>query len=417
MAIRDRTLAAPLTILARQRRSGFLTGIRARRASRVVLIALAVLCIANTSCTRSNVAHGSGVLPAFRPSSAAGPLLTRPVARPGPITSYLDGLASSGQFSGTVLVARSGRVLLDAGYGLADRATSTPNGPATIFQIGSVTKQFTAMAIAILARQGKVRLEGRACGYLPGCPSSWRSITIAELLTHTSGIANWSTWNLTGPLPGEATDPIAAIVTYAESQSLAFPPGTQAAYSNPGYVVLGEIIEHISGMTYAAFLDRNIFSPLRMTHTGVYHGQATGRLYALGYLADDSVAPTYLTADSSSAGAIYSTAGDLYRWDQALITGTPRLVAPPLLHQILTVHAPCPYQSCPLPADRGYGYGWFVGGTGRAKLLNHSGSVLGFWAYNGFYPARDVIVVILGNLDTIAINPISAQLNQLASGG
>ena len=330
------------------------------------------------------------------------------------MASYLNGLASSGRFAGTVLVARSGRVLLDAGYGLADRATRTPNGPATIFQVGSVTKQFTAMAIAILAEQGRLRLGGRACDYLPGCPPSWRPITVIELLTHTSGIANWSTWNVTGPLPGEATDPIAAIVTQAEAESLAFQPGTRAAYSNPGYVVLGEIIERVSGMSYAAFLHEHVFAPLRMTRTGVYQGQPTGPGHALGYLADGSVASTYLTADSSSAGAIYSTTGDLYLWDQSLITGTPRLVAPVLLQQVLTVHASCPYQSCPLAADRGYGYGWFIGGTGRAKLVNHSGSVLGFWAYNGFYPARDIVVVVLGNLDTIAINPISAQLNLLA---
>jgi CubicO group peptidase (beta-lactamase class C family) len=78
-------------------------------------------------------------------------------------------------------------------------------------------------------------------------------------------------------------------------------------------------------------------------------------------------------------------------------------------------HARCPYQSCPLPADRGYGYGWFVGGDPAGKLVNHSGSVLGFWAYNGFYPARDTVVVILSNLDTVQINPISAKLNQLAT--
>jgi len=333
------------------------------------------------------------------------------------MASYLDNLASSGGFSGTVLVARNGHVLLDSGYGLADRATGTPNGPATIFQVGSVTKQFTAMAIAILAQQGRLRLSGRACDYLPGCPPAWRPITIAELLTHTSGIANWSTWHLTGPLPGEATDPIAAIVTQAEAQPLAFQPGTRAAYSNPGYVVLGEIIERVSGMSYAAFLSKHVFVPLGMAHTGVYAGKPFGSGHALGYLGDGSVAPTYLTADSSSAGAIYSTAGDLYRWDQALITGTPRLVAPPLLQQILTVHARCPYQSCPLPADRGYGYGWFIGGTGRARLVNHSGSVLGFWAYNGFYPVRDIVVVVVANLDTVAINPISAQLNLLAVGG
>jgi CubicO group peptidase (beta-lactamase class C family) len=329
---------------------------------------------------------------------------------------YLERLASSGRFAGTVLVARRGQVLLDSGYGLANRATRTPNGPATIFQVGSVTKQFTAMAIAILAQQGQLRLDGPACDYLPGCPLSWRPITIVELLTHTSGIADWSTWHLTGPLPGEATDPIAAIVTHAESESLAFRPGTQAAYSNPGYVVLGEIIEHVSGISYAAFLHDHVFAPLGMAHTGVFQGQPIGSGHAIGYLTDGSVAPTYLTADSSSAGAIYSTAGDLYRWDQALITGTPRLVAPPLLAQILTVRAPCPYQSCPLAADRGYGYGWFVGGTGRARLVNHSGSVLGFWAYNGFYPARDIVVAVLGNLDTIDINTVSAQLNLLARG-
>jgi CubicO group peptidase (beta-lactamase class C family) len=387
-----------------------------RRTSGAVLAVAAVLSLAGASCAHGPVEQQSGVPSASRLSSApAGPALTRPVEGPASIARYLDGLAASGQFSGTVLIARSGRVLLDAGYGLADRAAGTPNGPATIFQVGSVTKQFTAMAIAILAQQGQVRLDGPACDYLPSCPPSWRPITIVELLTHTSGIADWSSWHVTGPLPGEATDPIAAIVAYAQLQPLAFRPGTRTGYSNPGYVVLGEIVEYVSRMSYAAFLRRHLFAPLAMAHTGVYEGQPIGFGHALGYLADGSVAPAYLTADSSSAGAIYSTAIDLYRWDQALITGKPGLVAPPLLRQILTVRAPCPYQSCPLATDRGYGYGWFVGGTGRARLVNHSGSVLGFWAYNGFYPARDIIVVLLGNLDTIAINPISAQLNQLVA--
>lgn len=328
---------------------------------------------------------------------------------------YLDGLTAAGKFSGTVLVARGGQVLIDTGYGLADRATQAANGPGTVFQVGSVTKQFTAMAIAMLAAAGRLRLDGRACDYLPGCPPSWRPVTIAELLTHTSGIANWSSWRLTGPLPGEAADPIAAIVTQAQREPLASRPGTRASYSNPGYVVLGDIIQRVSGMSYAAFLRTRIFTPLGMASTGVYQGGATQRGHALGYLASGAVAPAVLTGYSSAAGAIYSTVGDLDRWDHALITGTPRLIPPPLLAQILTVHAPCPYQSCPLSADRGYGYGWFVGGTGAAKLINHSGSVLGFWAYNGFYPARDIIVVILSNLDTVNINAISARLNQLAT--
>ncbi|HEV2257629.1 MAG TPA: serine hydrolase domain-containing protein [Streptosporangiaceae bacterium] len=192
---------------------------------------------------------------------------------------YLAGLTAAGRFSGTVLVARGGHVLLRNGYGLADRATRMPNGPGTVFQIGSVTKQFTAMAIAMLAAQGRLRLTGRACAYLPGCPRSWLPVTIDELLTHTSGIANWSTWPFT---------------------------------------------------------------------------------------------------------------------------------------KLPVVHAACPYTSCPLPVDQGYGYGWFVGGGPDGKVVHHSGSVLGFWSYNGFYPTRDTVVVILSNLDTVQINPISAELNELA---
>src|SRR5215472_5243054 len=123
----------------------------------------------------------------------------RPAAGTAAMEEYLAGLASAGRFSGTVLVDRDGRVLLNAGYGLADRATGVRNGPQTIFQVGSVTKQFTAMAIAILAARGRLALAGRACAYLPRCPPAWGPITIAELLTHTSGIANWSSWPTNGP--------------------------------------------------------------------------------------------------------------------------------------------------------------------------------------------------------------------------
>lgn len=364
-----------------------------------------------TACTQAAVPRPVSASSAARPASPSPPAAAAVIAR------YLGRLAAAGKFSGTVLVARGGRVLINTGYGLADRATRAANGPGTIFQIGSVTKQFTAMAIAILASQGRLRLDDRACAYVPHCPPSWRRITIAELLTHTSGIADWSSWRLTGPLPGENADPIEAIVTQAQREPLAFAPGSSTGYSNPGYVVLGDIIQRASGMSYPAFLRTRIFTPLGMTRTGIYQGGPAGPGHALGYLASGAVAPAVLTGYSSAAGAIYSTTGDLYRWDQALITGVPRLVPAVLLRQIFTVHARCPYQSCPLPADRGYGYGWFAGGTGPAKLVNHSGSVLGFWAYNGFYPARGTIVVILSNLDTVQINPISARLNQLATTG
>lgn len=276
-----------------------------------------------TACTQAAAPRQAPASPAARSASPSSPAPAAVMAR------YLDGLTAAGKFSGTVLVARGGQVLIDTGYGLADRATQAANGPGTVFQVGSVTKQFTAMAIAMLAAAGRLRLDGRACDYLPDCPPSWRPVTIAELLTHTSGIANWSSWRLTGPLPGEAADPIAAIVTQAQREPLASRPGTRASYSNPGYVVLGDIIQRVSGMSYAAFLRTRIFTPLGMASTGVYQGGATQRGHALGYLASGAVAPAVLTGYSSAAGAIYSTVGDLDRWDHALITGTPRLIPPP----------------------------------------------------------------------------------------
>jgi len=144
-----------------------------------------------------------------------------------------------------------------------------------------------------------------------------------------------------------------------------------------GYVVLGAIVERISGLSYAAFLHARIFGPLGMTRTGVYTGAINEPGHALGYLASGAVAPTRLTVADSAAGAIYSTTGDLYRWDQALITGTPRLVTPTMMRRILTVHAACPPGPCPLPGDRGYGYGWFIGASRAGVLVHHSGSVLG----------------------------------------
>ena len=147
---------------------------------RGLAVALATVTVA--AGLAAGCSHGGSPAPQATP-----PAPRRPAGNATAMAAYLGRLAASGRFTGAVLVARDGRVLLDAGYGLADRAARTPNRPATIFQVGSVTKQFTAMAIAILAQQGQLRLAGAACAYLPSCPPAWRRITITELLTHTSG--------------------------------------------------------------------------------------------------------------------------------------------------------------------------------------------------------------------------------------
>jgi CubicO group peptidase (beta-lactamase class C family) len=159
------------------------------------------------------------------------------------IDHFITTLAQQQLFSGTVLIAQNGKVLLDKGYGWADRDQRLLNHPATRFRIAGVTKQFTAMAILLLQEQGKLRVQDLICLYVTDCPASWKTITIQHLLTHTSGIAEYST-----TLPSQQAVSPAQLITTFESTPLDFPPGTRFRYSNSGYVILGSVIEKLTGV-------------------------------------------------------------------------------------------------------------------------------------------------------------------------
>jgi CubicO group peptidase (beta-lactamase class C family) len=333
------------------------------------------------------------------PPSPITPTSTRPFPNATQLDAYLTHLEHSGVLSGAVLVAHDG-MLFEKGYDLADREANIPNTPQTRFRIGSITKQFTAMAVLILQDRGKLHVQDPVCLYVPNCPQDWQPITIENLLTHTSGIPDYinspdfmATW--TEPATPEE------LIARFEDLPLEFPPGLRFKYSNSGYTLLGYIIERVSGESYTTFLQQNIFTPLKMNNTGYDTTYPPLPQYATGYYQGYSKPAPYDPSVLYAAGALYSTVEDLNVWDQALMMH--KLVSQQALNAMFTPHVPCPPPGpggCLLHEDMGYGYGWFIAAEPQGRLIYHVGHIDGFFTYNGFYPTSDLVVVVLSNLET-----------------
>ncbi len=303
------------------------------------------------------------------------------------------------QFNGTVLVAEKGQVIFKKGYGMANMEWNIANTPDTKFRLGSVTKQFTAMLIMQLVETGKIKLTDPVTTYLPDYPkSTGDKITVHHLLTHTSGVPNYTDVpNFFQTLARNPYTPDAFVKTFAD-RPLDFEPGTKFSYSNSGYFLLGVLIEHVTGKPYAQVLQENIFTPLQLRDTGYDLFSPILPKRAAGYEREQG---TYVNApylDMSipyAAGSLYSTVEDLYRWDQALYTdkllsaSTKATMFRPFLGS---------YQ-----AGFGYAYGWVVGKTkvGDRKdsllLIEHGGGINGFNTLISRVPQDKQLVVLLSN--------------------
>jgi CubicO group peptidase (beta-lactamase class C family) len=297
-------------------------------------------------------------------------------------------MTSQDMFSGSVLISQHGHMLLNKGYGFADRTKKTPNGPQTRFAIASNTKQFTAAAIMLLEVQGKLKVTDLICACIPECPSAWDVITIKELLTHTSGIRDYV--NTLG-YPGPPLTPLQVIADLRD-MPLDFTPGTDFAYSNSGYFLLGYIIEQVSGLSYEAFLQENIFTPLHLSDTG-YNHNSNG--VAIGYT-DGSAAPAQLWDPSIeyAAGALYTTVEDFNRWEQALTTDA-------LLPAASRAEMFAPQSA--ISDTGGYGYGFIIGTDSGRPIIWHGGTMPGFQSIEVRYPVEDVTVIILGNQGNVVV--------------
>ncbi len=331
----------------------------------------------------------------------------------GEIGSDLDAIASSyypaTEPGAAVLVMKDGEVLLRKGYGLADLEQGIPIEPDMVFRIGSVTKQFTAAAILLLEEEGKLSVEDDLRKHLPDFPTSGRSITIAQLLTHTSGIRSYTDMADFGKKAREDMS-VDEIIALFRDEPLGFEPGEKYAYNNSGYVLLGAIIEKASGKTYEAYLREKIFEPLGMSQT--YYGSASRIIprRAQGY---DEVNAEFENAKYLSmsipyaAGALLSTVDDLAKWDRALY-GTGLLSQasldkwwrPFLLANGESIH---------------YGYGWSISSYEGHRVVGHGGGINGFTCHLLRMPEDRVFVTVLTNRNDEKSNPALLARKLLAA--
>lgn len=299
--------------------------------------------------------------------------------------AYVKAAVEARQFSGTVALRAADGSLWIKGYGLADAERGVANVPGTRFRLASITKTFTATGILMLRERGKLSLEDPACGSLAECPAAWRAITIRHLLTHTSGIRDGAS---TREAVAAATP--AQLLARAQAQPLAFTPGERGLYSNAGYVALGLVIEKLSGVSYAEFVRTQIFQPLGMTRSGYEGGDAVDGL-AKGYQArDGKLVPAAMhdMSNAYSAGALYSTAEDMLRWDDALAAG--RLLPRRAMDEMST-----PFREV-LPGIS-FGLGWGVTTIAGHAAVLHAGDVSGYSGAIARFPGDHAAIVVLGN--------------------
>ena len=298
------------------------------------------------------------------------------------IQSYVPG-----KFMGTVLVAQDGKVLLDKGYGFANLEWDVPNTPTTKFRLGSITKQFTAASILLLEERGKLKVEDPVKKYMPNAPAAWDKITIFHLLTHTSGIPSFTGFSDYESHETQAMTP-GKLVEWFRDKPLEFEPGTKWNYSNSGYVLLGYLIEKISGQSYSDFVQQNIFTPLGMKDSGYDSNSAIIAHRAAGYTPGKSGPINAGFVHMSipfSAGALYSTTEDLLRWEQGLFGG--KLLKPDSLTKMTT------------PFKQDYAFGLGVSTQNGHKMIAHDGGIQGFNTSLAYFPDDKLVVAVLANLN------------------
>ena len=288
-----------------------------------------------------------------------------------------------------VVVVRDGKVVLAKGYGAADIETGTAASENTAFQIASVTKQFTAAGVLLLVEDGKLKLDDTLGKYVPDVPAKWSGITIRQLLNQISGIPNYTAG---GKLVNDNVYTKAEILGVVKDVPPAFEPGTQWAYSNTNYFLLGMVIEKVSGKSYPEYMRARVFKPLGMDSTEVNTSGLKVKNAATGYNFKSGKWEKAGLDDPSqpfAAGAIVSTPADMAKWAVAVSEGK-------LLKKSSWDEA---FASGKLANGKstGYGFGWQAGKIGETEYIGHSGGIAGFGSYHVRFPSENLSVVVMTN--------------------
>ena len=311
---------------------------------------------------------------------------------PDPVDTYVNSEMQKQHIPGlSLLVARDGNIVRAQGYGFSNVELQVPVKPETIFQSGSVGKQFTATAVMMLVEEGKIHLDDPIANYFKDAPAAWRQVTIRELLSHTAGFTDYPK---KFDFRKDYTE--ADLLKIVEGIPLAFPPGTNYSYANLGYLTLGILIHQVTGEFYGDFLQERIFQPLGMTTTRVMSeadiipNRASGYRLVKGELKNQEwVSPTLNT---TADGALYFSILDLAKWDAALYT--EKLLHRSSFEQMWTPTKLLNGQ----PNPGSYGFGWRIAKKNGHRLLDHGGSWQGFEVHISRYVDDKLTVVVLTNL-------------------
>ena len=319
----------------------------------------------------------------------------------GDAKSILDQAYEPNEPGAAIVVVEKGEVILREGHGLANMELNVPIGPETVFRIGSITKQFTATGIMMLQEQEKLSVSDSISRFLPDYPTHGHDITIEHLLTHTSGIMSYT--NIPGYMgSGDIKHDLSTeeLIEVFDDLPMEFAPGTSWNYNNSGYVLLGAIIEEVSGESYANFVDQHIAEPLGLKST-YYEDSRLVPNRAAGYVAETGAsyvnAPYLSMTQPHAAGSLISTVDDLAVWNDALVSG--KLISKESYEQMIQGFRLTDGEVVP------YGYGLGLGQLRGQPIIAHSGGIHGFSAYGLWYPQEQIYVAVLTNASGYSPSP------------
>ena len=307
----------------------------------------------------------------------------------------------------SVMVIHNGKPVFAKGFGLANLDTKPPCTTNTNFRLASVTKQFTAMAVMMLAERKQLSLGEPLNKFFPEFPAYGQGITVRHLLTHTSGLIDYE-----DAIPEGTTIPVLdrdVLRILLKQDKTYFPPGTQYRYSNSAYALLALIVEVRSGQTFAHFLNENIFGPLKMTNTLAYEqGMSVVNNRAFGHTLKSNAwqrTDQSLTSSVLGDGGVYSSVTDLFKWDQALYKG--KLISEPMLEIAFAPQTPTD------KPGRSYGFGWYIMEYRGLKEIYHSGETIGFRTRIVRFPEKKFTVVVLANRTDTKLDEFAHQIADL----
>ena len=306
------------------------------------------------------------------------------------------------------LISKGGEIIYKKSFGLANLELNVPMKTNHVFEIGSMTKQFTAISILMLMERGKLNLDDDITKFIPDYPTNGNRITIHHLLTHTSGIKSYTRMKGLNAISKQDLTP-SALIDFFKNEPIDFVPGEKFKYNNSGYIILGYIIEKVSGLTYASFIEEEIFKRLNMTdsqyasHREVIQGRASGYHNRDGYINSREISFTL----PYSSGSLMSTVDDMYKWQEAIKNNI--LISKDASGKVFSNYTLTNGE----PIN--YGYGWHIKELNGFSSREHGGSIFGFKSMGVYLPESDIYVIGLNNCDCNSPTKVTRKIAELVA--